>query len=197
MTSRTGPWGIWTRGRVAPLCATTGPDIHPLDSYWATSNIDPIFCVPLQACIFLQASPGRGPAALPDTLSLDTVQMQDAEQHVRRSLRVVREHHVTVSLERAVDAADENHRHLLVRVPMRIAHVAALVDQHVIEHRAVAVGHVLQLLDEVRQVLHVIAVDLGVVRDVLRLVAVVRRPCQPPVKPDSGKLAPLTDRGRA
>jgi hypothetical protein len=36
--------------------------------------------------------------------------------------------------------ADENHRHLLVRVPVRVAHVAALVDQHVVQQRAVAVG---------------------------------------------------------
>jgi hypothetical protein len=70
---------------------------------------------------------------------VDPVQVQQADQHVRRALRVVGEHQMAVALERAVDAADEDHRHLLVRVPVRVAHVAALVDQHVIEHRAVAV----------------------------------------------------------
>src|SRR4030095_1463371 len=29
-TSRTGPWGIWTRGRVAPRCAAAGVASQPL-----------------------------------------------------------------------------------------------------------------------------------------------------------------------
>src|SRR5262245_24522890 len=67
-----------------------------------------------------------------DLVLIDPVQVKDAQQHVRRPLRVVREHEVAVPLERAVDAADENHGHLLVSMTVRVAHVAALVDQHVV-----------------------------------------------------------------
>ena len=86
---------------------------------------------------------------------------------------------MTIALERPVDSSDQDHRHLLVRVPMRVAHVASLVDQHVIQNGAVAIGNVPELVAEIRQVLHVIPVDLGVVGDVLRLVSVVRRSMPP------------------
>ena len=57
----------------------------------------------------------------------------------------------------------------------RRGHVAALVDQHVVEQRAIAILNLRQLVAEIGEVLDVIPVDLRVVGDVLRLVAVVRR----------------------
>ena len=82
---------------------------------------------------------------------------------------------MTIPLESTVDSTEEDNRHFLMRVPMRITHVAALVNQHVIQNVAVALGNIPQLLAEVRQVLDVIPVYLGIVGLVRRNVAVVRR----------------------
>ena len=110
---------------------------------------------------------------------LNAEPVEDAQQHIARLAHavthLVREYKVTIPLERAVDSADEDHGHFFMGVPMRIAHVASLVDQHVVQNAAVSVGYVLQLFDELRQILYVIPVDLGIVCDVLRLVAVMRR----------------------
>ena len=86
---------------------------------------------------------------------------------------------MTVSLESTVDSTDEFNRYFLMRVAMRIPHVGSLVDQHVIQNIAVAIGNVAQLLAEVCQILDVIPVDLGIVGFVRRNVAVVRcrMPC--------------------
>src|SRR5262245_607205 len=67
------------------------------------------------------------PGARPDFVLVDPIQVQQAQQHVRGALRVVGEHEMTVPLERAVDSTDENHGHFLVRMAVRVAHVAALV----------------------------------------------------------------------
>ena len=116
--------------------------------------------------------------AFADTVPLDAVEVQDAEQHVGRLpnglIDLVREHEMTIASERAVESSDQDDGTLLVTVQVRVAHIAALVDQDVIQDRAVPVGDVPQPLAEVRQVLHVIPVDLGVVGDVLGIVAVVR-----------------------
>ena len=55
-----------------------------------------------------------------------------------------------------------------------VAHAAAVEDQRVIEQRAVAVRRGLQLLEEVGEQLRVIGVDPGLLRDQLRVVAVMR-----------------------
>src|SRR5437660_1479013 len=115
--------------------------------------------------------------------------MQEAQQHVRRPLRVIREHNVTIPLERTVKSAQEDNRHLFVSVPMRIAHVASLIDQYMIENTAVAIGYLFQLVGEVRKVLHVITVHLRVIGDVLRLVAMVRRSMPSPGIPGLGEAA--------
>src|SRR5438105_484496 len=115
------------------------------------------------------------PGAVADAVPVNVEQIEDREQHVRVFLRVVREYQMAISFELAVDSADEFDRYLLMRVAMGIPHVGSLVDQHVIEDVAVAVGNVTQLLAEVRQVLHVIPIDPGIVRLVCRNVAVMRR----------------------
>ena len=53
------------------------------------------------------------------------------------------------------------HRQRVAGVPVRVAHAAAVDDQRVIEHRAVAVGQRPQLLEEPREQRHVIGVDLA------------------------------------
>ena len=99
---------------------------------------------------------------------MNVIEIEDAKQHVRVSLRVVREYQMAISFELAVDSTDELNRNLLVRVPMRVPHVGSFIDQHVIENVAVAVGNVPQLLAEVRKILHVIPIDLGIVGLVCR-----------------------------
>src|SRR2546427_2923641 len=86
-------------------------------------------------------------------VQVNVVEIENAQQHVRVPLRVVREHKVTVALEPAVDSAYKLDRDFLVRVPVRIAHVGAFVDQHVIEHITVAVWNIPQPFAEVREVL--------------------------------------------
>src|SRR5437016_802473 len=82
---------------------------------------------------------------------------------------------MTVPLELTVDSTDKLNRYFLMRVPMRIPHVGSLVDQHVVQNVAVAFGGILQLLAEVRQILHVIAIDFCIVGFVRWNVAVVGR----------------------
>src|SRR5438067_9463306 len=176
ITCRAGPFGGVTCGRVAlpPICADTAdePSTAPSATTIAAAAM-PIGRIVTTSHHLQRLEPA---GARPDPCLIDPVQVQHAQQHVRGALRVVGEYEVTVPLERAVDASDENHGHLLVRMAMRVAHVAALVDQHVIEQRAVAVRNVPELFTEVREVLDVVAVHLRVVGDVLRLVAVVRGP---------------------
>ena len=74
----------------------------------------------------------------------------------------------------AVVAADQDVRHVVVHVLVRVAHVAAVQQQRMIEQRAVAIVGVSQFVDEVRQHLHVILVDLRQLLDRIRIFAVVR-----------------------
>src|ERR1700722_17573388 len=71
--------------------------------------------------------------AVTELLLFNAVQMQDAQQHISCFLCVFREDDVAISLEGPVDTADEDHRHLDVRVAVGIAHVRSLVNQDVVE----------------------------------------------------------------
>jgi len=57
----------------------------------------------------------------------------------------------------------------------------------VVQDVAVAIGNVSQLVAEVGEVLDVIAVHLGIVGDVLRLVTVVRRSMPPAIEAGFGE----------
>src|SRR6266508_359570 len=109
ITCRAGPFGGVTCGRVGR------PPIWPAGVATDAHSVSAATPTPART------RPCRS-IARPDLVRVDPVQVQDAQQHVRGALRVVGEHEVTVSLERAVDAADENHRYLLVRMPVRVAH---------------------------------------------------------------------------
>ena len=80
-----------------------------------------------------------------------------------------------VAFELPVRAADENVRHVEVQMLIRVAHVGAIHDQRVIEQRALAVGNRLELLGEVRERRHVIAIDVGVALHLHGIVLMVRR----------------------
>src|SRR6516164_9480042 len=67
------------------------------------------------------------------------------------SLDVIGENNVTVAFEGSIDFADELHRDLFMGMAMGIAHIVSLVDQHVIQNRAVTVRHLAEFLDELRE----------------------------------------------
>src|SRR5437773_5448432 len=119
ITCRAGPFGGTTCGRVgrgANWPADVAADAHSTSAAIAQAPTRrqrrSITTPSLDHLERLQSAGAR-----PDLVLLDPVQVQDAQQHVGGALRVVGEYQVAVPPERAVDAADENHRHLLVRVP--------------------------------------------------------------------------------
>src|SRR5262245_59832033 len=71
-------------------------------------------------------------------------------------------------------AAHCHHRKRTGSVDVGIAHAAAIDDQRVIEQRPVTVGCRAQLLEELREQLRVIRVDLRNLCDLVRIVAVMR-----------------------
>jgi hypothetical protein len=56
--------------------------------------------------------------ALADAVTLHVEQVQDTQEKIGAAFRVIGEYEMAIALEAAVDAADENRRDLLVRVPM-------------------------------------------------------------------------------
>ena len=72
----------------------------------------------------------------------------DVEVGERRARRRL---DVTSALELPVAAADEQDRQVQRDVAVALAHAGAVEDGDVIEQRAVAVGRLLHLLDEVRE----------------------------------------------
>ena len=75
---------------------------------------------------------------------------------------------------RAAELAEQHARQVRVLVQVAVAHAAAVDEQALIEQRAVAVGRRAHLLGEVAEQRHVIGVDLGLLLDQARVVAVVR-----------------------
>src|SRR5262245_59605555 len=124
----------------------------------------------------------KASCAVTKAVLMDAIQIQNTQEHVGTPLHVVRKDNVTIPFERSVDSADELNRHFLMRVAMGITHVGSLINQHVIENRAVAVRSVAQLLDKLRHVLDVIPIDLCILINVFRLIAVVGRSM-----PDAGE----------
>src|SRR5438046_10375201 len=105
ITCRAGPFGGVTCGRVAlpPICADTAAEPSATTIAAAAMPIGRT----VTTSHHLQRLEPAG--ARPDPVLIDPVQVQHAQQHVRRALRVVGEHEVKVPLERAGDASDENH----------------------------------------------------------------------------------------
>jgi hypothetical protein len=113
---------------------------------------------------------------------MNVVQIEDTQQHIRVPLHVIREHNVTIPLEVTIDSANKLDGYLFMGVAMRVPHVGSLIDQYMVQNGAVAVGSILQLFAEVRQILHVIPVYLGVVGFVHWDVAVMRRSMPRPIE---------------
>src|SRR5690242_19072586 len=67
---------------------------------------------------------GLVPAGVVLGYIFDPVLVRHRQKHIGGALHVVGEYDVAIALEASVDAADQNHRDLLVRVAVRVAHVA-------------------------------------------------------------------------
>src|SRR5213594_1683428 len=119
MTCLTVPFGSCTMGRFRPLrfCAATGITDPARMTAIANHN------TALSDLCFIDKSlgeSGQTSRAVADVVQVNVVEIENAQQHVRVPLRIVREYKVTVALESAVDSADKLDRNFLVGVPVRI-----------------------------------------------------------------------------
>src|SRR5690348_3351205 len=144
MTSQTGPSGLSILGRVArfPTCpakgkATSIAIVRKWRMHLKRKRLG------ARAERFLR--PGLASSRIVLRNVLDAVFMEQSEQHIGGALRVVRKHDVAVSLERSVQAAQQDHGNLDVGVPVRVPHIAALIYKDVIEHGAVTIRNPAQL----------------------------------------------------
>src|SRR5205809_4333403 len=109
ITCRAGPFGGVTCGRVGrpPICpSSVAIDAHSTSAATAheaaRTRARGSITTPLHHLERLQPAGAR-----PDLVLVNLVQVQNAQQHVGRALRVVGTHKMAVPLERPVDAADE------------------------------------------------------------------------------------------
>ena len=80
---------------------------------------------------------------------------------------------MTSSFELPVRATDENVRHIVMLMLIRVAHVRAIQDQGSIQQRAVPFWYGFQFLRKVSHRRNVVSVQLGVVRDPFRIFRMV------------------------
>ena len=80
---------------------------------------------------------------------------------------------MSTPLEPAGSATDQKNRQVVAGVHGAVGYPRPIEDCHVVQQRAVAVGRRLELLEILREELHVVAVDLGHVRDQLGHIVVV------------------------
>src|SRR5262245_43302079 len=121
MTCHTGPSGRSTFGRVAPrFCAAAGTVRNATAAAATTSRATQT--VVLQNLDFIRnisaltsSQSGQAPRAVAETVSMNVEQIQKTEEHVGTSLYVIGEDDVTIPLELSIDAADQLHRHFLMR----------------------------------------------------------------------------------
>src|SRR5262249_3664319 len=81
---------------------------------------------------------------------------------------------MTSSLEFSGRTAGKNVGNVIMLMLIRVAHIAAVENQRMIEQGSITVRYGFQLVEEVRQHLDVITVDLGVIRDLVRILCVMR-----------------------
>src|SRR5215510_9362618 len=62
---------------------------------------------------------------------------------------------------------------------IRVSKWRSIKNQRVVEQRAITVGHLLQLVQEVRNQTDMVFVDRGELRDSLLILSVVRSPVEP------------------
>src|SRR5262245_47550728 len=83
-----------------------------------------------------------------------------------------------MSFDGAAGTAGKEYRNSLVVMHVRVAERRPVKNQRVIEQRAVTIGHLLQLVQKVRNHADVIFVDGGELCDPLLILSVVRSPME-------------------
>src|SRR5262245_54673340 len=82
------------------------------------------------------------------------------------------------SLESAARVAGEKYGHAFVVMHIRVSQWRSVKNQRVIQQGAVAVGHLLQLVHEVRNHADMVLVDCSELSDSLLVLSVVGRPVE-------------------
>src|ERR1700722_3746681 len=103
---------------------------------------------------------GDDARAVAETLLLDPELVQDRQVNIgKRCAR--RRRDVFAADVLAIGASDQNFRQRIVVMLVAVAHVRAIQEQRMVEDGAITLLDGGQLLDEVREALHVIALDDG------------------------------------
>src|SRR2546425_12891511 len=106
-------------------------------------------------------------------MNANAIEKREVEVGQRRPRLLVPD--VAAALQAGRSAAGNQDRKVLVTVQAGIAHAAAVQIDRVIEERAVTVGSRPHLLEEIRKQRDMEAVDLGNLRDLFRIVAMMAR----------------------
>src|SRR5690606_34877349 len=89
--------------------------------------------------------------AVAEALSMDIELVEEAQQQVARPHRLGRIRQVAITRHPAVVPAEDHVRNVVMQVLIRVAHVAAVQDQRMIEQRAVALLRARELVRKVRE----------------------------------------------
>src|SRR5438874_12863357 len=107
ITCHTGPSGRSTFGRVAPrFCAAAGAAMKAAKAAMRTTRA--ANTAALSNIRFIEISPASNksrqtPGAVTETIPVDAIQIEDAQQHVGTPLHVVGKDNVTIPFERSID----------------------------------------------------------------------------------------------
>ena len=119
--------------------------------------------------VYLEIDSAR---ACRETIDLRAAHVRQCQQQVR-GWRILRDD-VTVAFKAAIAAAHHHRGWILPVVRVAVAHAAAPVQYRVIQQRPIALFRRLQLVEEVRELHDLVRGDLGVLRELLRIVAMMQ-----------------------
>src|SRR5438067_3265452 len=103
--------------------------------------------------------------AVAEALEIGASEHVQHRQHRVGHRRAVRRLDVDAALQLAAGVPGDEQRHALVVVDVRVAHRRSVDDQAVVEQRGITLAGVLQLLEQIRNHAHVVAVDLRELQD--------------------------------
>src|SRR6185503_1412881 len=171
----------------AERCCASAAGAEPSSAASASAKTDRLTAASRAALRQRDAAVARA-HVLAVALGLDAIELQHADHEVRERhhlvelrdrgnralLRELACLDVVAALEAPARVAGEQHRQIQMVVHVAVAHAAAVDEQRVLEQVAVAVGRVLQPLQELGEQAHVVRVDLRFLLHLLRVVVVVR-----------------------
>src|SRR6516162_4018811 len=114
-------------------------------------------------------------AAVGDALHLQARLVEDREVQIGNRRVFGKVDLLSALLERARAAADEDVRQRIIAVHVAVAHVGAVEQHRIVQERAFAVGRGGELLDEIPEPLHVIALDLHQLLEPVEVIGMMRQ----------------------